>query len=324
MIAEREVEQLFLDYKRATTLATETKLKGEDAKNYAKAISGFGNSVGGLVVWGVDCSRNEDGEDEPNGECLIDNVVAFKSKLDARLSGMTMPPHSLVENFPLPIEGGPAGFVVTYVPSGMNVPLMAIGTSKPYYLRAGSSFAEIPHAVLAGMFGKQPQPYVVGEFRLADHNPVNDGQAVDIVLHFFVKNIGRAATSALHVTFATPSGNAKGVTADRNAMNSHMDGDRLREHLTSNDKFRAILPDESRMLCKYTVSVSSPNQADVTMRATVGTQIGSATLVECSVSRTAIDAVFAAHSLPGSQLSELAKKREQAFSILWNQLKPPQ
>ena len=32
-------------------------------KNLSKAISGFGNSEGGVLVWGVDCSRDlEDGD----------------------------------------------------------------------------------------------------------------------------------------------------------------------------------------------------------------------------------------------------------------------
>ena len=52
MIGERFVEELFLDYKRSSTRLPARKLSDEDRKNLAKAIAGFGNSEGGVVVWG--------------------------------------------------------------------------------------------------------------------------------------------------------------------------------------------------------------------------------------------------------------------------------
>jgi hypothetical protein len=55
MIAAQIVEELFLDYKRSSTTLPSRKLSEEDKKNLAKAVSGFGNSDGGVIVWGVDC-----------------------------------------------------------------------------------------------------------------------------------------------------------------------------------------------------------------------------------------------------------------------------
>jgi hypothetical protein len=54
-IAEGHTEDLFLDYKRSTDCGGSRHLHANDWNNLAKAISGFGNSEGGVVLWGVDC-----------------------------------------------------------------------------------------------------------------------------------------------------------------------------------------------------------------------------------------------------------------------------
>jgi hypothetical protein len=61
MIADQVVEELFLDYKRAATVAPFQKLDPSDRRNLAKAIAGFANSEGGVVVWGVAWSSTETG-----------------------------------------------------------------------------------------------------------------------------------------------------------------------------------------------------------------------------------------------------------------------
>jgi hypothetical protein len=55
MIGDRQSEELFLDFKRSADHGAGTRLHVNDRNNLAKAISGFGNSEGGVIVWGVDC-----------------------------------------------------------------------------------------------------------------------------------------------------------------------------------------------------------------------------------------------------------------------------
>jgi predicted HTH transcriptional regulator len=57
MIAAQFTEELFLDYKRSSTTLPSARLNDDDRKNLAKAISGFANSEGGVIVWGVDCRQ---------------------------------------------------------------------------------------------------------------------------------------------------------------------------------------------------------------------------------------------------------------------------
>lgn len=62
-IEEQKSEEHFLDFKRSENCGDSPKLQAHDRNNFAKALSGFANSEGGVLVWGVDCSRQKDGPD---------------------------------------------------------------------------------------------------------------------------------------------------------------------------------------------------------------------------------------------------------------------
>jgi hypothetical protein len=158
MVTETLVEGLFLDYKRAATVAPFARLDPSDSKNFSKAIAGFANSEGDVIVWGVDCRQNPPYGDIPTGISPIANPVAFKTLLDTAVSGRTLPAHSGVENIPLLIAGQSDGFVVTHIPIGMHVPYRTLGAKEEYYIRAGSNFVPTSHAVLASLFGRRPSP----------------------------------------------------------------------------------------------------------------------------------------------------------------------
>lgn len=157
-IAERRSEELFVDYKRSADDGTGIKLHHTDREHLAKAISGFGNSEGGLVVWGVTCQHDNDVGDVPTGKVPISNPKRFVSWLEGSVSGCTLPPHSGVCHYTIEQSSGGKGYVVTYVPKSTLAPHQCIigKYCSRYYLRAGSNFEQVPHGVLAGMFGRQP------------------------------------------------------------------------------------------------------------------------------------------------------------------------
>ncbi len=162
-IDQRTSEELFLDFKRSADNGTNTKLNQNDRNNFAKAISGFGNSEGGIIVWGVDCSRLDDGADVANAKFPITNVSRFKSWLDGAISGCTIPPHPNVKNEFINIDEEGNGFVITLIPKSNYSPHQVVGRLQ-YYIRAGSDFVPTPHGVLAGMFGKRPQPNIIYQY----------------------------------------------------------------------------------------------------------------------------------------------------------------
>jgi len=158
-ILTRKAEELFLDFKRSADSGAGPRFHEHDRNNLAKAISGFGNSEGGVIVWGVDCSRNFDGSDAAKAEYPLVNVKRFVSWLQGAISGCTVPPHTGVENHAVEIDEKGNGFVATYIPKSDHAPHQEI-PSRKYYIRAGSDFVPVPHDVLAGMFGRRPQPKI--------------------------------------------------------------------------------------------------------------------------------------------------------------------
>ena len=62
-VANRAIEELFLDFKRSSDDGGGPKLNQNDRRNLAKAISGFGNSEGGIIIWGIDASLDSTGAD---------------------------------------------------------------------------------------------------------------------------------------------------------------------------------------------------------------------------------------------------------------------
>ena len=49
-------EDLHLEFKTVS----DNPFNKDDRKNFAKALSGFGNSAGGLVIWGVEERASQD------------------------------------------------------------------------------------------------------------------------------------------------------------------------------------------------------------------------------------------------------------------------
>ena len=75
------------------------------------------------------------------------------------------------------------GFVVTLVPKSSLPPHQTV---KPiqYYMRAGSTFAPVPHGVLAGLFGRAPQPDLFHNWVFEPPSFVPVGQAGISSIHF--------------------------------------------------------------------------------------------------------------------------------------------
>jgi len=159
LIRARESEELFLDFKRATKDGAGARLEDEDRNNLGKAISGFANSEGGVIVWGVDCREAKRTGDVAQAIVAIQDAKRFVSWLEGAVSGCTLPPHQGVRSVAVGVDEIGNGLAVTFVPKGEIAPFRSVGL-KQYYIRSGSSFAPTPHDVLAGMFGRRPQPHI--------------------------------------------------------------------------------------------------------------------------------------------------------------------
>lgn len=179
-IVNLQTEELFLDFKQAVSTGKNgTSLHKDDRKNLAKGISGFGNSEGGVIVWGVECSRDCDIGDVAKAKVKVRNVHRFLSWLENAISGCTIPSHNRLRNHIISVDKNGDGFVATYIPKSELAPLMTT-MGNNIYIRSGSNNVPAPYSVIAGMFGKRPQPNV--ELIIADKNlEVLDNAVEDMV-----------------------------------------------------------------------------------------------------------------------------------------------
>ncbi len=196
-ILDRQSEELFLDFKRSADNGNGTKLHDGDRKNLAKAISGFGNSEGGVIVWGVDC--RDDGANGDVAQCKvpIENPKRFLSRLEGAVSGCTVPAHPQIRHYAVDAGMTNAGFVATYIPKSYLAPHQTVNSCQ-YYMRAGSNFSPVPHAVLSGLFGRPPQPFVFHNWIYALPEIKND-KTVHFSLNLALCNGGPGIVQDLYI-----------------------------------------------------------------------------------------------------------------------------
>lgn len=156
-ILNSQSEELFLDFKQAASTGKNgLSLNRDDRKNLAKCISGFGNSEGGVVIWGVECSRDCEIGDVAKAKMKIKNVHRFMSWVENAISGCTIPSHNKVRNHVIAADKNGDGYLATYIPKSDIAPLMST-VGSTIYIRSGSNNVPAPYSVIAGMFGRRPQ-----------------------------------------------------------------------------------------------------------------------------------------------------------------------
>ena len=79
LVAKSREEHLQLEFKTITASGLENR---DDRKNLAKALAGFANSAGGIVIWGIEAAKNADGVDAASRFKLVDNPALLVSRLN--------------------------------------------------------------------------------------------------------------------------------------------------------------------------------------------------------------------------------------------------
>ena len=220
MVIDREREQYFLDFKRSHDKGAGATLAKDDLHSLAKAISGFGNSEGGVVVWGIDCRRDKaTGADLPLDNAALVDPTGFASRLESIVSLCTVPSHAGVVHEPL-LRADGTGYVATLVPKSERGPHQVVVDSKDrdrYFLRAGSQFSPVPHGVLAGMFGRAPQPRLTESYVPVRVMWKNGQVVADLAIQ--VSNVGMGIARDIFITLmlTKPLGPSATAFYDANA-----------------------------------------------------------------------------------------------------------
>jgi len=158
---ERAMEEgLYLDFKQKSEPGS-SGLNDDDRANLAKAISGYANTDGGLIVWGVKAKANSKEDPDVAIELKpISRLKHFHTSLNAIAGGLGDPPVAGVENRAVPNgSGSDAGYVVTIIPPRRDTLVQAMArTCKGFFIRSGSGFHQLPEALIAEFYRRKRNP----------------------------------------------------------------------------------------------------------------------------------------------------------------------
>lgn len=195
-ISQNQEEHLNLDFK---TINNSDLSHSDDKKNLAKSLSGFANSSGGIIVWGIDARKNSDGVDCASARKEIDRLALFVSRLNELTGNATSPIVDGVRHKAIPI-GGDRGFALTLVPGSDSGPHMAKFSEDRYYKRSGDSFYRMEHFDIEDMFGRRAKPELVMEIKARRCH--GDEQVFVLSL----MNSGRGTAKAPYLKLKLPPG----------------------------------------------------------------------------------------------------------------------
>jgi Putative DNA-binding domain len=168
---ERKAEEgLYLDFKQKSD-RRDPALNDDDKANLAKAISGFANTDGGLIVWGVKAkAEKKDDPDVAVEHTPISNLKTFQTWLNALSGELVNPPVAGVESrFVLRVPNADLGYVITVVPKKRDTLVQANAkTCKGFYIRSGSGFHQLPEPLIAEFYRRKPSPTLRLSLRLAE------------------------------------------------------------------------------------------------------------------------------------------------------------
>ncbi len=207
-VNSKQEENHVLDFK---TVSNPRLTSGDDKKNLAKSLSGFANSGGGLIVWGVDARKDSTGIDCASGLNEIEEVRVFLNRLN-ELTGMAVSP--IVDNLQHRIihEDCGKGYVVSYIPESSSAPHMAKLGGDRYYKRSGDRFYRLEHYDLEDMFGRRPRPHLECATRI-------QGKGMDVEVIIAIVNSGKGSARPPFIAFdCTPPfhRNEYGLDGNRN------------------------------------------------------------------------------------------------------------
>jgi Schlafen, AlbA_2 len=185
MITDHVKEDLYLEFKQKHD-RRHAQLEDDDKFNFSRALSGFANSDGGMLIWGVETYRKDEAAKSLKP---IADVDGFIRSLKSGLINFVQPfvDNVLIEKIPSDASDY-IGFVTCLIPQSDKAPHRAMLAGREYYKRSTEGFYRLEHFDLEDMFGRRQRPLLVMQVNSADF-PGDDPELREVKFTF--RNEGR-------------------------------------------------------------------------------------------------------------------------------------
>jgi hypothetical protein len=155
LIDAGETEGLYLECKAPASPALNPGMR----QHLAEATSGFSNTSGGVLIWGLSTTKHaHSGLDVLTQIEPIGNVASLAANIDRAIPTVAYP---TVRSVPSRIlrrqKTDTRGAVVTYIPASPGDPVQSV-LDRKFYLRTIDGFVEMPYDVLKRMFAGSSGP----------------------------------------------------------------------------------------------------------------------------------------------------------------------
>ncbi len=184
-------ESLHFDAKRCSV-----PLSDDDKNNLATALSGFANSDGGVLIYGLVAAGGDKKKGIPDVVTKpepIKNLNNLESELNSLVGQLTEPPVSEVKVLTREYNNiSNNGFILVYVPASDSGPHRSV-RNREYYRRHGSGFYKMEHFELAEMFGRRrrPQLEMYWNLKLGPWSGAAPNRIFNVSFIVGLKNVGR-------------------------------------------------------------------------------------------------------------------------------------
>ncbi|MCP1540148.1 AlbA family DNA-binding domain-containing protein [Methylorubrum extorquens] len=159
LIQERTQEGLQLDFKQKGR-PSHGAFEDNDKKILAKAVSGFANSAGGLIVWGINAEKVDGVDCAQLPAAPIAHIEQFASEATTLVAQLIQPKHDGVHIAPIrSASGDGSGYLLIYVERSERRPHRSEARGqKQYFKRAGDSFFEMEHYDIVDALSRNRTP----------------------------------------------------------------------------------------------------------------------------------------------------------------------
>jgi len=154
LVADRAKEDIHLEFKTKKNRSV-PGLDESDGWQFSRALSGFANSDGGVLVWGVETDK----EERASKLKPIATVTDFEGRLKKSLLNSVQP---FVDNVSIESiaeeDGSGAGYLKVLIPRSEKTPHRAMLADREYFRRSTEGFYRMEHFDLEDAFGRRPHP----------------------------------------------------------------------------------------------------------------------------------------------------------------------
>lgn len=188
----KEFENNWLECKRKDKQESWNIDQGDKA-SFAKCLSGFANTGGGVLIFGLD-ARKLDGVDEIISIKPINELKKFESDLRELESRIVERNILGVEYKSIETEQG-KGLVAVYIPQSSTLPHRSLVDHR-FYIRAGGTFQSLDLPLIEDLFHRRLRPVLSFEAKIVNNSNI----------HIYLQNNGEATAKNPYLVFELPEG----------------------------------------------------------------------------------------------------------------------